>query len=542
MGVTGRSKAFRVRRSKAWWAGVVLGGVAVACVPVLLVEYSLNTYVERSARVKLESLARGALGLAEVRLESAMTSLVDLSPAVDGCDQRSLEVMRKSASTSLPIKEIGVLDDSGVTLCTNFGDGGEARAISRALPLADRRFEISLVRFRDRADRSIRLRLDRKNGKPLGALIPADFLVPDTLDGDFQDGRSLRLVLDNAEIVAARPVGDEGLSADNTRTLGVHLKSERFPISVVVERSRTTLAGEYRDLTSVGRIGSALVTILALAFAALYFRRNSNDPLVQFRQAITNGEIIPFFQPTIDIRTGKLVGSEVLARWRRPDGTMVSPAQFIPLAERSGLIYPMTHALMKKVCLEVGAVHAGRPHIKVAFNLYAGHFVNDSIIGELQNIFTKSPIALSQIVLEVTEREPLPDLDRARDIIGRLQKLGIQVAIDDVGTGHGGLSYLMKLGVDTIKIDKMFIDAISTERHSQTIIETLLELARTMNMEVIAEGVESFDQVEYLRRKGVHQAQGYVFAPPLPANSYIALIEAMDKGATVQPQAESAAA
>jgi sensor c-di-GMP phosphodiesterase-like protein len=144
-------------------------------------------------------------------------------------------------------------------------------------------------------------------------------------------------------------------------------------------------------------------------------------------------------------------------------------------------------------------------------------------------------------VLEVTEREPLPDLDLARDIIDRLQKLGIKVAIDDVGTGHGGLSYLMKLGVDMIKIDKMFIDAIDTERYSQTIIETLLELARTMKMEVIAEGVENFGQVEYLQRKGVHQAQGYVFAPPLPASSYLALIEAMDSPKADAGEAANAA-
>jgi sensor c-di-GMP phosphodiesterase-like protein len=519
-----------VRKSKAWWAGVVLGGAAVACAPILLVEYSLNGYVERSARTKLDQLARSALGLAEVRLESAMAALVDLSPVVDGCDQKSLEVMRKVATTSIPIKEIAVLEESGLTVCTNFGDGGEPRAVSREMPLADARFEIALIRFRDRNDRALRLRLDRKNAKPIGALIPADLLVPDSLDGDSQDGRSLRLVLDNSEIVAARPIGDEGLSIDQTRTLGVHLKSERFPIAIVVERTRATLADEYRDLTSIGRIGSTLVTILAFAFAALYFRRNRSDPLVQFREAIENGEIVPFFQPTIDIRTGKLVGAEVLARWRRSDGTMVSPANFIPLAERSGLIYPMTHALMKRACVEVGAIHVNRPHINLAFNLYAGHFANDAIIGELKAIFSNSQIGLSQIVLEVTEREPLPDLDLARDIIERLQKLGIRVAIDDVGTGHGGLSYLMKLGVDTIKIDKLFIDAINTERHSQTIIETLLELARTMNMEVIAEGVESFDQVEYLRRKGVHQAQGYVFAPPLPAKSYIALIEAMHDG------------
>lgn len=531
-----------VRKSKAWWAGVVLGGVGVACVPILLVEYTLNVYVERSARAKLESVARSALSLAELRLEGAMAALVDLSSVVEGCDQKSLEIMRKAASASIPIKEIAVLEESGITLCTNFGDGGEARAISREMQLADSRFEIGLMRFRERNDRALRLRLNRKHAKPLGAQIPADFLVPDMLEGDLQDGRSLRLVLGNSEIVAARPIGDEGLSIDHTRTLGVHLRSDRFPIAVVVERTRATLAEEYRDLLSFGRICSALITILAFAFVALYFRRNRTDPLVQFREAIKNGEIVPFFQPTIDIKNGKLIGAEVLARWRRPDGTMVSPANFIPLAERSGLIYPMTHALMKRTCAEVGSIHANRPQLNIAFNLYAGHFANDAIVGELQEIFANSQISLSQIVLEVTEREPLPNLDLARSIIEQLQKLGIRVAIDDVGTGHGGLSYLMKLGVDAIKIDKLFIDAINTERHSQTIIETLLELARTMDMEVIAEGVESFDQVEYLRRKGVHQAQGYVFAPPLPASSYIALVEATDAPARAQPESAANAA
>jgi len=280
-----------------------------------------------------------------------------------------------------------------------------------------------------------------------------------------------------------------------------------------------------------GRLGSALITILTFALFALYLRRNRNDPLVEFRTAIANGEIIPYFQPTIDLKAGKVVGAEVLARWRRPDGGMVSPANFIPLAERSGLIYPMTRALMAHTALEMGEAYATKPHLNLAFNLYAGHFADDSILDDLKTIFSDSRLGLAQIVLEVTEREPLPDLDLARNIIERMQQFGIRVAIDDVGTGHGGLSYLMKLGVDAIKIDKMFIDAINTERHSQTIIETLLELARTMKMEVIAEGVESFEQVEYLQRKGVQQAQGYFFAPPLPAKSYIALIEAMEPAA-----------
>jgi sensor c-di-GMP phosphodiesterase-like protein len=173
--------------------------------------------------------------------------------------------------------------------------------------------------------------------------------------------------------------------------------------------------------------------------------------------------------------------------------------------------------------------------VKLGFNLFAGHFVDGKIVEDLKEIFGTSKVAFSQIVLEVTERSPLADLTEARYIIAKLQELGAKVGIDDVGTGHGGLSYLLKLGVDLIKIDKMFVDALGTERYSQTIIETLVELARNMKMEVVAEGVETFEQVEYLRVKGITVAQGYIFAPPLPGGSYGALIEAAEKP---QPKAK----
>ena len=109
-----------------------------------------------------------------------------------------------------------------------------------------------------------------------------------------------------------------------------------------------------------------------------------------------------------------------------------------------------------------------------------------------------------------------------------LQGLGVRVAIDDVGTGHSGLSYMLKLGVDIIKVDKMFIDALGTDRNSNTIIETLIDLAQNMRMEIIAEGVESFEQVVHLRELGIRAAQGYVFAPPLPGTAFLQLVEAID--------------
>ena len=164
--------------------------------------------------------------------------------------------------------------------------------------------------------------------------------------------------------------------------------------------------------------------------------------------------------------------------------------------------------------------------MKFNFNLTARHFTSEAVVDEIREVFAGSPIRLSQIVLEVTEREPLEDLDMARRVIAALQDLGCKVAIDDVGTGHGGLSYLLKLGANHIKIDKMFIDAIGTERYSTTIIETLVELAHSMRMEVFAEGVENFDQVKYLREQGIFLAQGYAFAPPLPGSLFRQLLEA----------------
>ena len=218
----------------------------------------------------------------------------------------------------------------------------------------------------------------------------------------------------------------------------------------------------------------------------------------------------------------------MLIRWKKADGTIVPPAAFIPLAESSGLILDLTRHLMVRVCHEAGAEIGKRPHFKIAFNLTARHFGNEDIVEDVRRIFSKSPIRLSQVVLEVTERQPLDNLTETRRVVAALQGLGVRVAIDDVGTVHSGLSYMLKLGVDIIKIDKMCIDALGTDRNSNTIIETLIDLAQNMRMEIIAEGVESFEQVVQLRELGVRAAQGFVFAPPLPGTAFLQLVEAID--------------
>jgi len=527
-----------VSQSGKWWIAACAGGLLLAFAPFFAVDQALRLYVERQAQTRLDALASSALGLVETRLEQATTLLVDLATMrVDQCGPDAIAAMRRAVFATSPLKELSIMDASGRTLCTQLGAFAEERMLSRELTLSSRRLSLALVRFRDRPQRALQLRLERAGGGSIAALVPSEALLPEATQEETNGSRRLRLTLDGGDVIAARPEAEEGGAFDEDGSLVARRHSERFPISVDAERGRGTIAEEYRDILLIGRLGSILVTAFALVFIWFSIRRNNSDPVAELKRAIAGGEIVPFYQPLIDLKTGHIHGAEVLARWRRSDGALVPPVHFIPLAEQSGLIYDMTRALMRTARDEMGALYSLRPQLKIGFNLFAGHFADGRIVTDVKEIFGGSPIAFTQIVLEVTERSPLYDLAEARQVIASLQALGCQVGIDDVGTGHGGLSYLLKLGVDLIKIDKMFVDALGSERYSQTIIETLAELARNMKIEVVAEGVETFEQVEYLRAKGILVAQGYVFAPPLPGSSYGSLLEAMDKPAASAPLA-----
>ena len=215
-------------------------------------------------------------------------------------------------------------------------------------------------------------------------------------------------------------------------------------------------------------------------FVVLIPRRSPRNPMAEIEHALDAGEFIPYYQPVVDIRSGQLRGAEVLVRWRKPDGTLVLPGAFIPLMESSDLIDDLTRHLMRKVCTEVGPALGRRPDLTISFNFAGKLFSEPSIVKDVRNIFVDSPIKFSQVVLEVTERDPIENFTETRQTIAALQGLGVRIAIDDVGTGHSGLSYMLKLGVDIIKIDKMFVDAIGTDRNSTTIVETLVDLARNM--------------------------------------------------------------
>jgi sensor c-di-GMP phosphodiesterase-like protein len=506
----------------------IVVGLALAGIPAFAVHSWLSGYIERQVAGELDVAARRVIALTETRLGAAIEAIDDLMRrGVRSCARADLDAMNETSFAVTAIKEVSVVSADGATLCTNLAVPlGERRVIAPPIASAYPGVVIEVLRIGERADRVVRVRnMSQADGAGLAVLIPSDLLLPRISPSG--GPVLIRARIDAGDGALIGEGGGERVEGDDDR-MTARLASERFGIQVTVSLPRARLLDGHADLVMIGTVGTGSAAALILALAAFGPWRPRGNPIADLERAIENDEFVPYYQPIVDLTVGRVVGAEVLIRWKRPDGTLVSPAQFIPLAESTGLIVPITRALMRRVCAEAGAAIGRRPHFSIGFNLAARHFNDETVVEDARATIGASPIALSQVLFEVTERQPLDNLTMARRVIAALQGLGVRVGIDDLGTGHSGLSYMLKLGVDFIKIDKLFVDAIDTERYSTTIIETLVELGRNMNMEIIAEGVETFEQVAHLRARGIRKAQGYAFAPPLPGSSFLRLIEAAD--------------
>jgi sensor c-di-GMP phosphodiesterase-like protein len=514
---------------KLWKLAAIPIGLALAGVPAAAVHTWLSHYIEQDGVKELDVAAKRVIALTETRIGRVIEALDDLAVrGVTSCAGADRDAMHEMSFRAAPVKEVSLVDPEGDTVCTNLALPFKQRQVISA-PIESMHSEIiiEVIRLDERSENVVRIRRNIANGWWLAALVPSDLLIP-------RISPSGGPVAVNATLAAAdgTVIGERNVQLRENRSdaefLSARFKSERYGILVTTAVPRARILAGHSDLVMMATLGTGSSAALILALVGFGPWRSRGNPAGDLARAIENGELVPYYQPIIDLTTARVVSAEVLVRWRRRDGTLVPPAQFIPLAESSGLIVEMTRALMRRVCLEAGKAIGARPQFMIGFNLSAQHFNDEVIVEDVRAIFSGSPIALDQVLLEVTERQPLENLTMARRVIAALQGLGVLVGIDDLGTGHSGLSYMLKLGVDFIKIDKIFVDAIGTERYSTTIIETLVGLGRDMKMEIIAEGVETFEQVQHLRERGIRKAQGYVFAPPLPGPSFLQLLEASD--------------
>jgi sensor c-di-GMP phosphodiesterase-like protein len=512
----------------------IVVGVVLAGAPLIAFDFWLGSLIDRQGKDEVVTSAQRAIALAESRVTQVIGALDGLAArGVDGCEPADVTAMRQASFDTAPIKEIAIVGADGHTRCTDFGLPLGQRKTVASEPLARANWYSLDILQLDNGPSMVRLRRKVGGGpSEIAALVPAFLFLPQVSTHGNPFSAYARIATASGTLIGKLGVRPDAADAAFLATS----KSDKFGFNAEVAMPRSHVVAGHAELQWLGLFATGAAMMILGVFSVLMSRRMPANPVTEIENALRAGEFVPYYRPIVDIRSGQLRGAEVLVRWRKPDGSLVLPGSFIPLAESSGLIRDMTRDLMRRVCVEAGPAIGRRPGMKISFNLAGQLFGDQTIVNDVRKIFAGSPIKFSQVVLEVTERDPIENFTATRQTIAAFQGLGMRIAIDDVGTGHSGLSYMLKLGVDIIKIDKMFVDAIGTDRNSTTIVETLVDLAHNMRMDVVAEGVENFEQVVYLRELGIRSAQGYVFAPPLPGKAFLQLVEAIDPLPAASPE------
>jgi diguanylate cyclase (GGDEF)-like protein/PAS domain S-box-containing protein len=242
------------------------------------------------------------------------------------------------------------------------------------------------------------------------------------------------------------------------------------------------------------------------------------------RQALARREFELHYQPQIDIRTGEIVGAEALLRWRRGGGSLVPPAEFLPQAEENGLIVPINEWVMREACAQAKAwERAGLPPIRMAVNLSPVQFAKQDVAQHVIEVLEQTGLEPSRLELELTENIVIQNNKSTSNNLRRLQELGVTFSIDDFGTGYSSLAYVKNFPVNRLKIDQGFIRNLENDVNDAAIVRAIVNLGHSLNLDVIAEGVERAEQLEILRKEGCDEVQGYFFSRPLPARDFVKL-------------------
>jgi len=233
------------------------------------------------------------------------------------------------------------------------------------------------------------------------------------------------------------------------------------------------------------------------------------------RTAVEDEEFYLAYQPQFDISTGRLSGVEALARWKTKNGEIIPPSTFIPVAEELGLIIPMTEKLLEEALEQIALWNNNETNIQLAFNLSACHIYDQSFMPFIDGLANKYPAAIKLLEFELTESILMKDIEKAQRVFQRLNDQGIDMALDDFGTGYSSLKYLSRLPINKLKIDMSFVKKIGTSFENDAVINTIISLAKSLNLKTVAEGIEAQTHFSFLKERKVDFAQGYLFSKPI---------------------------
>jgi diguanylate cyclase (GGDEF)-like protein/PAS domain S-box-containing protein len=248
----------------------------------------------------------------------------------------------------------------------------------------------------------------------------------------------------------------------------------------------------------------------------------------ELRYAFEHSQLALYYQAQVNISDQRIFGAETLLRWLHPEKGMISPASFIPIAEQTGLIVPIGTWVMKTTCLQIAAWNNASPPVPIdyiAVNVSARQFVQQDFVALVMNSVIESGINPNQLELELTESILIQDVEETLERLKTLKAFGVRIAIDDFGTGYSSLYYLKRFPLDVLKIDQSFISNVTNDTNDAAIVQTIITLAKNLKIRVLAEGVETSEQLEFLRARDCDSFQGYLCSRPLPVGDFLQLLK-----------------
>ena len=498
--------------------------------------------VEQRNLIQLNELSTQLVHRAEMEVDYAILTLGAVDYAeFSACKETSRDRIRQLVLQRGSVKDIQARGPGGAVLCSSLGMTATAGALPNRAgrPMAARNDSFLLSSIGEQSDGLMRVDWKISDEQGLTTILNLDTLIFDVFPPALRDNATAEIRIDDGTSVAR--YDPEGRTVARERSIAFASHSARYPLSselvvdhMALKRWNFTLA------PTICIIGGLLGALAGLAaYHGLAVRPGS---AAELQIAMKSGEIKPFFQPIFRLKDGAVVGGEVLARWKRMDGTFVPPDRFIPLAESCGLIEPLTVSLFREALRQVGPLIASQPDFKLAFNFTQDHFLRDGFLETVAALADEAGVSYRCIVIELTERQTFASTDDAACIAGKAQQMGFRIALDDTGSGHNGLSQVQDLPLDIIKIDKKFVDRINDGATGEAIVRMLVSLARELGKTTVAEGIETEDQRVRLMEFGVDQGQGYLVSRALPAEAFIAFVQdSLSRRAHIPARRERAA-
>jgi len=246
----------------------------------------------------------------------------------------------------------------------------------------------------------------------------------------------------------------------------------------------------------------------------------------RLKRAIEKEEFMLFYQPQVDLATGKMVGMEALLRWQASDLGMMPPSEFIPVAEQTGLIVPLGEWVLKTACAQNKQwQNAKYPPVSVSVNLSGRQFHHQNLVEKVEAVLRETRLEPQWLDLEITETYAMQDADFTLAILKDLKHMGVRISLDDFGTGYSSLSHLKNFPIDTLKIDRSFVKDLATDPKEEAIVSAIIVLAHSLGMDVVGEGVETAEELAILRKHKCDKIQGYYYSRPIPVHDFESLLQ-----------------